>query len=196
MSGCWGYRYVDSVCKCVCMWVYVCACRCACGRDACGKDTRKIKTHPFQFTCAVSGVQTAACRVWFLLCDLKLGPNETAETSYYLSWLWVIMGRGWLWVVGKSREDHRAGLCLQSTLWSHSWYLLSHLFLRRDSYLAHFCSLSSEKLNLHYPERITGWDTVHQESVWGVGTGGSAMTTDWPSSQLTGLLVPLPMWQV
>ena len=77
----------------------------------------------------------------------------------------IIYLEGMTLVVCESREDHRAGLCLQSTLWSHGWYLLSRLFLHWDSYLAHCCSLSSEKLNLHHPERITGWDTVHQESV-------------------------------
>ena len=35
---------------------------------------------------------------------------------------------------------------------------------------AHF-SLSSEKLILNYPERITEWDAIHQESGGGGGRG-------------------------
>lgn len=47
---------------------------------------------------------------------------------------------------------------------------------------AHF-SLSSEKLILNYPERITEWDAIHQESGGGGGgvvVEGGVMTTNIP----------------
>lgn len=36
---------------------------------------------------------------------------------------------------------------------------------------APFYSLSSEKLTLKHPERVTGWGTFHQERVWGAWVG-------------------------
>lgn len=65
----------------------------------------RIKTYPLWVTHITSGIQRAAPRVCFLLCDVQLGTNETAAVTAIIYLEGITLSN-----LEKQRTDTRAGL--------------------------------------------------------------------------------------